>query len=259
MSADLLLAGFAALLGLLIGSFVNVVAYRFPAGRSVVRPASACPSCGTPLLRRDNIPVLSWLLLHGRCRTCRAAISARYPLVELLTAGVFAILALRVGAHLELVAFLGLGALGMALALIDLEVRRLPNALVIPAYPVALALLFLAAVTGQAWDNLGRALLGMVAMSAAYFVLWFSYPAGMGWGDVKLAGLLGLFLAWLGWAELVLGFWYGFLAGGIVGIALMLFRGAGRKSEIPFGPFMLLGTLCGMFWADAAARFILGT
>jgi len=233
----------AAVLGLVVGSFVNVVAWRVPRGESVVRPPSACVSCATQVRPRDNVPVLSWLLLRGRCRTCSAPISRRYPLVELSTAVLFAGLALELGPDPALPAYLYLAAVGMALALIDLDCKRLPDVLTLPSYPVAVVLLAAAAAFGSDSGELGRALLGGAAMFALYFALCFAYPAGMGFGDVKLSGVLGLYTAWLGWGAWVVGVFTGFLLGALFGIALIAARRGGRKTAVPFGPFMLLGVL----------------
>jgi leader peptidase (prepilin peptidase)/N-methyltransferase len=243
--------------GLLIGSFLNVVIWRVPRGESIISPPSACPSCGERIRPRDNVPVVSWLLLWGRCRSCHAPISARYPLVELLTGLVFAVLAARIGAEAELPAFLYLGAIGVALALIDLDVKRLPNAIVLPSYAVAGVLLGAAAVFGHDLGSFLRAVLGMAALFGLYFVLALVYPAGMGFGDVKLAGVLGLYLGWLGWGEVVSGGFLGFLLGGVVGGALMVARRAGRKSQIPFGPFMLAGAFAAILWGGALADLYL--
>lgn len=232
-----------ALLGLVIGSFVNVVAWRVPRGESVVRPPSACVACGTRVQSRDNVPVVSWLLLRGRCRTCSATISRRYPLVELGTAALFAAMALELGWDPVLPAYLYLAAVGMALALIDLDCKRLPDALTLPSYPAAVVLLAVAALLGSDSGEIGRALLGGAAMYALYFALCFAYPAGMGFGDVKLAGVLGLYTAWLGWGAWAVGLFAGFLLGALFGIALMVVGRGGRKTAVPFGPFMLLGVL----------------
>jgi leader peptidase (prepilin peptidase) / N-methyltransferase len=172
-------------------------------------------------------------------------------MVELGTAAVFVVLALRIGVEPELPAYLYLGAIGVALAMIDLDVKRLPNVIVLPSYVVALALLGIAALVEAEADDLIHALIGMAALYAFYFVLALVYPAGMGFGDVKLAGVLGLYLAWLGWAELISGAFLGFLFGGVVGIGLMIARRAGRKSQIPFGPFMLAGALVAILWGGA--------
>jgi leader peptidase (prepilin peptidase)/N-methyltransferase len=245
--------------GLVIGSFLNVVIWRVPRGESVVSPPSHCPACGHEVRPRDNIPVLSWLLLRGRCRDCETHISARYPLVEAGTAVVFGVLTLAIGLEPELPAFLYLGAIGVALAMIDIDVKRLPNAIVLPSYLVAAVLLTVAAAVDGRWDDLLRAGLGMVALYAFYFLLALVYPAGMGFGDVKLAGVLGLYLGWLGWAEVITGGFLGFLFGGVVGGGLVLVRRAGRKSMLPFGPFMLAGALVAILWGGALADLYLDT
>ena len=248
-----------ALVGLVIGSFLNVVIWRVPRGESVVRPPSHCPGCGHEIRPRDNVPVLSWLLLRGRCRDCGTGISVRYPLVEAGTAVVFGVLTLAIGLEPELPAFLYLGAVGVALAMIDIDVKRLPDAIVLPSYPVAAVLLTVAAAVDGSWEDLLRAGLGMVALYAFYFLLALVYPAWMGFGDVKLAGILGLFLGWLGLAEVVSGGFLGFLFGGVVGGGLVLVRRAGRKSKIPFGPFMLAGALVAILWGGALADLYLDT
>jgi leader peptidase (prepilin peptidase)/N-methyltransferase len=245
-----LLLVFCGLLGLLVGSFLNVVIHRVPRGESVVRPRSRCPGCGSEIAPRDNIPVVSWLLLRGRCRGCGEPISARYPLVEALTAVVFVILAAEFGWSAELPAYLYLGAVGVALALIDLDTRRLPNSLTLPSYAVGGVLLGIAALVEGDPSAWLRGLGGMAALFAFYFLLAFLYPAGMGFGDVKLAGVLGLYLAYQSWGTLVVGGFLGFLLGALVGGGLMLARRAGRKSTIPFGPFMLVGALLGLLIGD---------
>ncbi|GAA4354076.1 prepilin peptidase [Angustibacter luteus] len=233
----------SAAFGLAIGSFLNVVIWRVPRGESVVSPPSHCPRCDHPIRQRDNIPVLSWLLLRGRCRDCSNPISPRYPLVELATAVLFAVVALRFGADWQLPAYLYLAAITVALTMIDIDVRRLPDAIVLPSYAVALVLLLLPAVLDNRWDDLLRAVLGGAALFAGYFLLIFIKPGAMGFGDVKLAGVLGIYLGWLSWGVLLLGAFAGFLLGGVYGIVLMLAGRAGRKSKIPYGPFMLAGAM----------------
>jgi len=245
------------LLGLAIGSFLNVVIWRVPRGQSVVSPPSHCPSCGQEVRSRDNVPVISWLLLRGRCRDCREPISVRYPLVEAATSAAFVATSLRFGLDAALPAFLYLAAISVALALIDIDTQRLPNAIVLPSYVVGLVLLGAAAVAQGSYGDLLRAGLGMAALYGFYFGLALLYPAGMGFGDVKLAGVLGLYLAWLGWAELIAGGFLGFLLGGVVGGVLMAVRRAGRKSKIPFGPFMLGGAFIAVLWGGALADLYL--
>lgn len=246
MGLDLLSA---CVLGLLIGSFLNVVIWRVPRGESIVSPPSACPSCGHLVRRRDNVPVLSWLILRGRCRDCAEPISVRYPLVETGTALLFVGVVARFGTGWELPAYLYIAAVGLALALIDIDVHRLPNALVLPSYPVMLVLLGLASANpggGADWAALGRAALAGAVLFAFYGLLVVVYPRGMGLGDVKLAGVLGLALGWLGWGSLVVGAFAAFLIGGIFSIVLLATGRASRKTAIPFGPWMVLGAFVGI-------------
>ncbi|MHB8450093.1 MAG: prepilin peptidase [Mycobacteriales bacterium] len=242
-----LVIGFAAVLGLAIGSFLNVVIWRVPRGESIVRPASHCPACQAPIAPLDNVPVLSWLALHGRCRACTAPISPRYPLVEAGTAALFALVAWRTGAHAELPALLYLAAIAVALALIDLDVKRLPDVIVLPSYGVAAILLGTAAAVHHDATPALRAIEAMAACYGGYFALALLYPKGMGFGDVKLAGLLGLYLGFMGWPAVAVGMFSGFLLGGVVGVVLMATRRAGRKSAVPFGPFMLAGAFIGIY------------
>jgi len=243
------LVAFAALLGLVVGSFLNVVVWRVPRGESVVAPPSACPACGHRIRPRDNVPVVSWLLLGGRCRDCRAPISVRYPLVEASTAVLFALVAWWLGTSWALPAFLYLAAVSVALWLIDIDVHRLPDAIVLPSYPVTIVLLAVAswAPDGESdWSALLRAALAAAVLLAFYFVLVVIHPAGMGLGDVKLAGVLGLYLGWVGWSAVVVGAFSAFLLGGVFGLVLMVAGRAGRRTAIPFGPWMLLGAAVGL-------------
>lgn len=254
------------MLGLLIGSFLNVVVYRIPLGRSIVSPPSACPGCGTQIRAYDNIPVISWLILRGKCRTCREPISIRYPLVELGTGVLFfavALLALpavldapdlrgSIAGALALVAYLYLAAISVALALIDLDVHKLPNAIVLPSYVVALVLFCAASVISGDFTALIRALIAMAALALAYFLMVLAYPGGMGMGDVKLAGVLGIYLGWAGWGPVFVGALAAFVLGGLFGIILMLVGRATRKTGIPFGPWMLVGAGLGILFGSIA-------
>lgn len=253
----LLAAVLTGLVGLAVGSFLNVVIWRLPRGESLSSPASACPRCRRKIRSRDNIPVLSWVLLRARCRDCGEPISARYPLVEAGTAVVFVLVALRFGIEVPDVwaipAFLYLGAISIALALIDIDTHRLPNRLVLPSYPVAAALLVLAGVAAGDYEALARAAAGSGILFLFYLVLALSVPRGMGFGDVKLAGVLGLYLGYLGWGTLAVGAFSAFLLGGIYSISLLALRKAGRKSGIPFGPWMILGAAVGTFFGEQLA------
>ncbi len=247
MSGSPALVGAAGLLGLLVGSFLTVVVERVPAGRSIVRPRSACPSCGHPIRSRDNVPVVSWVLLAGRCRDCSTAVPVRYPAVEAATGLLFAALAATQGAVPALPALLYVAAAGVALALIDLDHHRLPDAIVLPSYPVLVALLALAALRTDD-PPVARALLSAGIWLALYGGLWLgSAGRGMGAGDVKLSGLLGLLLGWLGWGPSVLGLFAGFVVGSVVGVALLCSGRVTRRARIAHGPFMLVGAALGVF------------
>lgn len=248
----------SAVAGLLIGSFLNVVVWRVPRGESVVSPPSHCPRCDAPIAPCDNLPVLSWLVLRGKCRHCGEPISARYPAVELLTSGVFGALAARLGADWALPAFLYLGAVLVALALIDLDTKRLPNVLTLPSYAAGIVLLGAAALLDGEPRTLVRALIGMAALYAIYFVLVLAYPKGMGFGDVKLAGVLGLYLGYLGWSTWFVGWLLGFLLGGFFGVAALALRVATRKTMIPYGPFMIAGALLAILFGESIADAYLG-
>lgn len=245
-------------LGLFVGSFLNVVVHRVPDGLSVVRPGSACPSCSHPVRAYDNVPVLSWLVLRGRCRDCGARISPRYPLVEGGTALLFAATAAWIGYQWHLPAFGYLAAVSICLTLIDVDVRRLPDAIVLPSYVVGGALLLAASLAERDLESAVRAAAGTAAMFGAYFAMAFAHPAGMGFGDVKLAGVLGMYLGWLGWAELAVGFFAAFVVGGVAGLLLVAVSGGGRKTTIPFGPFMLVGAYVGIAAGERLAAAYLG-
>jgi len=242
-----MLFGIVALLGLAIGSFLNVVIHRVPRDESLVRPGSHCPRCGATIRNRHNVPVLGWLLLRGRCADCRTSISVRYPLVEAGTAALFVAVAAKFGLSWALPAYLYLAAIAIALALIDLDVMRLPNAIVLPSYLVAAALLVPAALLGDGVAPIVRGLAAAVLLWACYRGL--AQLGGMGGGDVKLAPLLGFYLGWLGWGAVAVGAFAAFLLGGVVGVVLMATRLAGRKSRIPFGPYMLAGAFLAVFAA----------
>jgi leader peptidase (prepilin peptidase)/N-methyltransferase len=239
------------ILGLAIGSFLNVVIYRVPRDMSVVTPRSHCPACESGVRPRDEVPVLSWLLLRGRCRDCKVFISPRYAFVELLTGVLFVALTLKFGLSAELPAYLYLASVCIALALIDLDTQRLPDVLTKPSYVIGLVLLGFAAVAGHHGDALLRAVIAMALLFAAYFVLRVAYPPAMGFGDVKLAGVLGLYLGWLGWGSLLIGSFGAFVLGAAVVVTLIVAGKARRRNKIPFGPFMVTAALLAVFFGQA--------
>src|SRR5215218_3276000 len=228
----------AAPFGLLIGSFLNVVAYRVPRGESVVKPRSRCTSCGEEVRSYDNVPVVSWLLLRGRCRHCGARISPRYPAVELITALVFAAVVLVRGFDDDLIIELPFVAALIALAGIDLDHKLLPNKIV---YPLA-AWGVVAVLIAERNDLLEH----LVAGAGAFLFLFaavLAYPRGMGMGDVKLAGAMGLYLG----VAVIPALLVAFLSGSVVGIAIIAREGAAaRKKAVPFGIFLAIGGIVGV-------------
>jgi leader peptidase (prepilin peptidase)/N-methyltransferase len=233
-----MLLAYAAPLGLIIGSFLNVVAYRLPRGESLVKPRSRCTSCGTEVRAIDNVPLLSWIALRGRCRHCKAQISARYPAVELVTGVVFALVALARGPQLELLLDLPFAAMLIAVANIDLEHRIVPNRILAP-----MAVWAVAASALVQPEKLPELLIAGAAAFTFLLLAAVAHPAGMGMGDVKLAGVMGLYLG-LSVAPAML---IAFLAGSLVGIAMMVRHGSGaRKKGVPFAPFLALGALVGL-------------
>ena len=228
----------AALFGLVVGSFLNVVIHRVPSRESVVWSGSHCPHCGEPIRPLDNVPLLSYLLLRGRCRNCKGPISARYPAVEATTGLLFGAAAYEFGMSLALLPALVFIPVLIALAAIDLEHRLLPNVIVGPAALAGLALSILANPAGW-WIYP----LFAVAIAGALFTLALVYPGGMGMGDVKMGGMLGAFLGPYAALAVFLGALLGALAGGL----LMAAGKMRRRSALPFGLFMALGGLVSLF------------
>ncbi|MCW2596116.1 MAG: putative prepilin peptidase [Jatrophihabitans sp.] len=234
-------------LGLAIGSFLNVVIYRVPREESIVFPASHCPKCDAPIKTRHNVPVLSWLVLGGRCACCHVRISARYPLVEAGTGVLFAAIALHFGLTLQLPAYLYFASIAVALAMISFDVRRLPDSIVLPSYVISVLLLMPAgAVQSDLWAG-ERGLIGMVGLLTLYFALALAYPNGLSFGDVKLAGLLGLYLGWLSWGALLVGVFGSFVIAGIGGAAAIATKRGARNMAVPVGPCLIAAALISVF------------
>jgi leader peptidase (prepilin peptidase) / N-methyltransferase len=242
----------AGILGAVVGSFLNVVAYRLPRRESLARPGSRCPHCETPIKPYDNVPVLGWLWLRGRCRACGAPIAWRYPAVEAITGLLCAAVVVRFGADRDAWPGLVLVLLLVPITLIDLEHRIIPNKLTLIG---AIAAVVLVLVTRS--DKLTAHLIAGAVAGGFFLVVAVVHPAGMGMGDVKLAGVLGLFLG----RAVAPAIMAALLAGSVVGIAVIAAKGAkeGRKTGIPFGPWLGLGGLVGLFAGDAIVDWYLNS
>lgn len=263
---------FGGLFGLVLGSFFNVVIWRLPRGESLVRPRSACPNCGAQIRAVDNVPLLSWLALRGRCRDCREAISPRYPLVELATAVGFALVTwwftprLLLAAStaevaslaLACIAFLLLVSVTIVLTLIDVDVHRLPDAIVLPSLAASALLLGGARLLVGDLAGVERMLLAAAIVFVAFWIVVRVSPRGMGAGDKKLAPLLALFLGYVSWGSVYVGFFLAFVLGGVGGALVLLVRRKGLRTRIPFGPWLFAGTWLGVLAGEPIAAWYLG-
>jgi leader peptidase (prepilin peptidase)/N-methyltransferase len=236
--------------GLAVGSFLNVVIYRVPRGESVNTPGSHCPSCHAAIKARHNVPLLSWLALRGKCSSCRAPISVRYPLVELGTALLWLAITLRFGLTVQLPAYLLFGALAITLPMIDMDLRRLPDVLVGPAYVLAGLLLVPAAAASNDWHSLVRAASGMILLAGLYAGLRLAGPRHFAPTAAKLAGLIGIYLGWLSWAAVGVGGAIGLLAAAAVVGATALIQRRDVRSETlvtACGPCLFAGAAVAVF------------
>jgi leader peptidase (prepilin peptidase)/N-methyltransferase len=235
----------AAVFGLIIGSFLNVVAWRLPRRLSLVKPRSKCPGCDKPIAPYDNIPLISWMVLRGRCRGCGERISARYPLIEAITAALYAgVVAAELHHPARLAIGLVLVTFLVPITVIDFDVKRIPNVLVWPPAILVLAL-------GASLDP-GRLPEQLIAGAAAFlffFIPTVIYAKGMGMGDVKLAAMLGLALGRAVAPTLLIAM----VLGTVVGVGIIAIKGIseGRRTKVPFGPFLAIGAVIAIFLGDA--------
>lgn len=224
----------AALVGLTFGSFLNVVIYRIPRSESIAFPASHCPNCGHALVAWENVPVVSWFALRGRCRSCRAPISSRYPLVELLTAALFGLCVLEFGLSLAALSAALLSAFVVVTVFVDIDHLLILDVLTVPA---AVAGLALAVASGRTIPALEGAALGAALFGVIYLA---TRGAGLGLGDVKLAACLGIYL---GWPAAIAAFASSFVIGAILAIPVLAMRKRRGRDVLPFGPFLVIGAL----------------
>jgi leader peptidase (prepilin peptidase) / N-methyltransferase len=235
----------SVLVGLLIGSFLNVCIYRMPRKKSIVWPASHCPACGAPIHPFDNVPLVSYLWLSGRCRACRGRIPLKYPVVEALNGLGYGVIVWYFGLEWQAIVYAALFSALLVAALIDLEHQIIPDAITLPG--IALGLICAATVLPLALTDaiLGLFLGGGILWGLAVASPYLFGKEGMGGGDVKLLAMIGAFL---GWKSTVLTIMIGALAGAVVGIALILLNIMRRDQYLPFGPFLVLGALISMFF-----------
>jgi leader peptidase (prepilin peptidase) / N-methyltransferase len=240
--------------GLLIGSFLNVVVARVPEGRSLWRPGSACPGCGSAIAWYDNVPLVSFAALRGRCRACGMSIPWRYPLVEAVTGALFGAAALAFGPTLHAAVAAALLAMLVAITMIDLERQIIPDVITLPG--ILAGFLANLATGGVSWleSLLGIVVGGGIFLTIAVVGSWMAGQDAMGGGDIKLAAMLGAFL---GWKVLLLSLFVSAVGGGILAAALMGSGLRGRKDPLPFGPFLAAGGAAGLFWGERMVRWYL--
>jgi leader peptidase (prepilin peptidase)/N-methyltransferase len=237
------LTAVAGVVGLVIGSFLGLVVDRVPRGESIVSPPSHCVACSAPIRPYDNIPVISYVVLRGRCRACGARIPPRDALVELGTGVLFVLVAWRVSSAWAVPAYCLLAASMVAISAIDLEHLRIPSPLVYTTAALGAPLLVLASAGTHHWSALLSALIAGAVAFAAFFALFFAVPKGIGYGDVRLAGLCGGFLGWIGYREAIAGFLLSFIIAGVPAAILLAMHKVNRRTQIPFGPFLAAGTM----------------
>lgn len=262
MSKDGFTILISAILGLAIGSFLNVLIARIPKKESIIKPRSRCPKCETPIREFDNIPVISWILLRGKCRSCKEPISIRYPIVEAGTAAAFALVAWKaelgghVGWSVYLPAYLALTGSLIAVAVIDFDTKLIHKRLYYPSLLIFSVLLVGATAIEGDWRRLQDGVLcGCAAFLFFFLTNWF-YPKGMGFGDVRLSFLLGLSLGFIRPLVAFVGLAGGFFYGATFGLAIMVAARKGLRTEIPFGPWLVMGTMTGIIWGIPLAHQI---
>lgn len=238
---------FVFLMGLVIGSFLNVIIYRVPRGESLMG-RSHCPGCNTQIAAFDNVPVFSWLVLRAKCRHCKTRISFQYPAVELLTAVLFGLVYWTFGWTFLTVMLLIFAAVSVSLFMIDAQTLRLPDIIVGPSTVIIVIPLTIYTLTTNNLDPLISGVGGAAILGLTYFALWFlTMGRGLGFGDVKLAPLLGFLMGYFGWGALAVGTASAWLLGAVVGVTSILLGKAKRGKPIPFGPFLLVGAWIGIF------------
>jgi len=259
----MLIALIVGAFGLIIGSFLNVVIWRVPRGESLI-PDSHCPKCNYHIQWWLNVPVLAWIGLKGKCKNCKEPISMRYPLIELLTGLLFFTFALflpidSLSSIIALVAILYFVSIGVALSMIDLDTKTLPDKIVLPSYIVVFSLFSISSIISGSYWPLLQSLIGGVSLFLFYFALAMVKKDGMGGGDIKLSGVIGLILGWFSFKVLIVGAFMAFMLSFLFTVPILIFKKYNNKTAIPFGPWMFLGAWISIFVGDTIANSYLST
>lgn len=246
------------LFGIVFGSFLNAVIYRVP-NKISLNGRSSCPKCEGMIKAYDNIPVLSWLILRGKCRSCKEKISMRYPLIELANCLIWIFLYLRIGLHPILFLLLVMSSVSLVLTLIDFDTLTLPDVIVMPSWLIVGVSLIAISYSTHSWHSLKSASIAAVYWGLFYFALWFFYPGGggIGFGDVKLAPLLGALVGWFSLPASYIGIFSVFIVGGVLAIVLLALKKVDRKTKIPYGPIMIIGAWIGIVWGVTLSHLYL--
>lgn len=243
--------------GSLIGSFLNVCIYRIPQRKSIIFPSSRCPKCNAPIRAFDNIPIFSYVLLAGKCRECKARISPRYPFVELLNAVLYVVALWRFGLHAYTLFYMAFVSALIVITFIDLDFQIIPDSITLPGLLIGIALSsFVLIDPYERGNGIGiiGSVIGMLSGGGLFYCIAVLSRGGMGGGDIKMMGMVG---AVIGWKGVLMTTFTASLAGTVVGIILMVFKGKGRKTKIPFGPFLALGALLSLFMGQELLRLYL--
>ena len=248
----------ALVMGLLIGSFLTVVIDRVPRGASIVQPGSACGSCGLELGPLDLVPVLSWIALRGKCRKCRQPIGIEPIVVELVTAVLFVLMAIHFERGVLVAAFCVFAAGLTGLTVIDLKTQRLPREVSYTVMTLGAPLLVIAALMDNEPRRIYMALIGATISVAVMGALYIASRGGLGDGDVRLSPLLGMYLGWLNPGLALVGLFYGFILGAVIGVLMMIIGKAGRQTQLPFGPFLAAGSIVAIFCGQNLIDVVLG-
>lgn len=245
------------LLGAIVGSFLNVCIYRIPRDLSILSPSSRCPSCNTSIKPYDNIPIISFLILGGRCRHCSAKISLRYPLVETLNALLYILVQWRFGLGWHTPVLLAFCSAMIVITFIDLDFQLIPDTITLPGIPLGLlagSLILPDPFERSSILGFKEAFIGLLSGGLLFYVIAFLSRGGIGGGDIKMMAMIGGFL---GWKSILLTTFAGSLIGSLIGIFLMVFRGKGRKTKIPFGPFLAAGAIMSLFYGQEISALYL--